>query len=236
MHDLYVQPPGHQEALLPGCVVSRPDKLWMWKQRRALEALQAVSLLEADAAAALEPDDDEGDYVEYEPAAASSRTQAAEFVKAEALLTLGRQQEAANALEACAEGEHHSPALAAVCFWRWSFKAADQQDPARAVSAVIRLLEEPQARSPELLWLAAFKVYHAGDYEQAKQLALHAIDLGCFSGECVPEGRIQFKEARYDWSFDVLHFDLWNLGDADGAEQAAAQRELAKAARLAAAG
>jgi hypothetical protein len=60
--------------------------------------------------------------------------------------------------------------------------------------------------------------------------------LGCFSGECVLEGRIQFKEARYDWPFDVLHVALWQLGDADGAEQAAAQRELAKAARLAAAG
>lgn len=109
MHDLYVQPPGHREALLPGCAVSRPDKLLVWKQRRANEALQAVSLLESGAASAL--DSDAGNDVEYEAEtqATNGRTQAAQFVRAEALLTLGRQQEAAEAWQACAESDQQQP-------------------------------------------------------------------------------------------------------------------------------
>jgi tetratricopeptide (TPR) repeat protein len=237
VHDMYIQQPGHKETTLTGCVVSRPEKTLLWKQRRAREALQAISLqLAADAAAAQEADHapDDGNY-DFELAIAAGRTQAAQFVKAEALLALGQQQEAADAWQACAAGEQQSSAVAALCFWRWSWKAAGQQDLTAAISTVTKLLEDPEARSPELLWLAAFKVYHAGDYEHAKQLALQAIDLGCFSGECVPEGRIRSEGARYDWTFDVLFYALLKLGDKDGAQQAAAQRELAKAARLAAA-
>jgi tetratricopeptide (TPR) repeat protein len=162
----------------------------------------------------------------------SGRAQAASFVKAEALWTLGKQQEARKAWQECADAGERCMALTALCAWK-RVQNADKQDTETAISALIQIAEKPQSRSPELFWLAAFTKYYAGQYDSAMQLALEAIKLGCYSGECPPLGRIHSDEARFEWPLDVLYYSLVKLGQAAGAEEAKEQRDMAKADRLA---
>jgi hypothetical protein len=159
------------------------------------------------------------------------KAQAASFIKAEVLWTLGQQHEARQAWQECADAGKHSMALEPLCAWRW-VRNADTQEKETAVTNLIKMLQKPAGRSPELFWLAAFTKYYAEEYESAKRLALEAIKLGCFSGECQPQGRVHSDEARYEWPFDVLYYSLSKLGNAAGAEEAKAHRDMAKAKRL----
>lgn len=239
VHDLYVQPQGYTESTLHGCLVSRPEKTSAWTARRAREALKLLSGNAAANISATANVQDKGSSrlgsrksaVGLRSEVGSGKAQAASFVKAEVLSTLGQQHEARQAWQECVGAGERSMALTALCAWKW-VRNADKTEKETAVTTLIQIAGEPAARGPELFWLAAFTKYYAEEYESAKQLALEAIKLGCFSGECLPQGRVHSDEARYEWPFDVLYYSLSKLGDTAGAEEAKAHRDKAKANRL----
>jgi hypothetical protein len=241
VHDLYVQPHGCTESAFQNCVVDRPKKTSAWTERRAREALKVLP--NADLSKSTTAADTQG--IPSLPLGSHTtimglhledgfmKAQAASFVKAEALWTLGRQQEARRAWQECADAKNQSMALTALCAWRWVRNAASEnQEKNTAVTALIKIAEEPSVQSPELLWLAAFTRYYAGEYESAKRLALESVELGCFTGKCVPQGRVHSEEARHEWPLDVLYYSLSKLGSTASAEKAKAQRDIAKADRL----
>lgn len=209
VHDQYVQPNGLQETSLPGCSISRPSKTKEWRQRRAQEAM---TQLEGTNGAA-------GD--------SHNGTQAAWFALAEAWWELGQQQRAVEAWQSCA-GFSQSRELAALCGYRLALLAvqAGVLDRTKALENLQRVVDA-HGCDPELCWYAALTAYHAGKYDQSRELALQAVQTGCHTGICMPEGRVRYIGARYELPFDVLRFALAQLGDWEGAQQAQANAEQA---------
>jgi hypothetical protein len=124
-----------------------------------------------------------------------------------------------------------SKELGALCAYRLAFLAyAPKNAHSKALDALQRVIDM-HGCSPELCWYAAYTAYHAGQYERCKELAMRAIQVGCYKGSCVSQGRIPvITGARYDYPFDVLQFALVQLGDMEGAEHAEHEAQLAQLA------
>jgi hypothetical protein len=161
---------------------------------------------------------------------ATEKPQAAWFVLAEAQWVLRERLDAQIGWQMCSMLQQ-SKELGVLCAYRLAFLAAEPNKAhSKALDALQRVINM-HGCTPELCWYAAYTAYHAGQYERCKGLAMQAIQVGCYKGSCVSQGRIpMFTAARYDYPFDVLQFALVQLGDMEGAELAQHEAQLAQLA------
>ena len=154
------------------------------------------------------------------------------FYLGDTLRNLGRPVEAAEAYEACAALRGWDEESAWACY-RAAEIWCSQQNYLRALDRCV----EGLARHPgvaELAWLAGFVAYRLGRPRHAVHWARLAITHGKYAGHFDETRRIAFRNlpALYEFPYDLLRFALRDLGDAEGAAQAALEFENARRARI----
>lgn len=149
----------------------------------------------------------------------------------EALLALGRHEEAVAAWQICASlpGDAEQAAWA---MYRAAVAWLALGDPPRAIEACAAGLAR-HAGLPELPWLAAYAALEEERHEQAVYWAQLAVALGRYVGlgAEVPRAGTQYPPAHWEGPFDVLRFALRALGDSAAADEAGRHWQRARQAR-----
>jgi glycosyltransferase involved in cell wall biosynthesis len=149
----------------------------------------------------------------------------------DSLRNLGQYSEAVDAYDTCAALRGWNEESAWACY-----QAADCLVQLGNFSDAVERCATGLTRHAgiaELCWLAGFASYQSGDYVQCIYWARLAITQGLAIGTGRDVPRIGFRNpvALYEGPYDLLRFALAKIGDAEGAADAEARFNAAKAER-----